>query len=271
MTSPLVLNEHSFLVNEIYSCLQGEGVNLGLPAILVRLQICNLRCTWCDTPYTHTFTSDPSASATDSITFEDLNPAHVVASLDAKKGTPQRFVRMGLGQLIEHIGKLAPIKHLILSGGEPTLQNLAALMHGLDASYSAEVETNGTRIPHLQLAGFSSSDYSRFQWNISPKGANAGQALALEALRHWADLAIIQDNVFFKFVIRKNEAQVDLKEVLTLQETLGLSAARIFLMPEGTTVESQVANTWLHDICLQHGFRYSPRLHVLLFGARRGV
>jgi organic radical activating enzyme len=49
----------SFLINEIYPCLQGEGINLGKPSLLVRFQICNLRCVWCDTPYTHTFKSDP--------------------------------------------------------------------------------------------------------------------------------------------------------------------------------------------------------------------
>lgn len=242
--------KQTYLVNEIYPCLQGEGFNLGKPSVLVRLQICNLRCTWCDTPYTHTLKSDPVDSG---------NPE-----------AGQNFKRHDLRELCDTIRSFDPIHHVILSGGEPTLQNLAPIADELGRRYSFEVESNGTRIPHKQLPGFGEEDYKKFQWNISPKGSAAGQKLEMDALQHWGQLSKKQKNVFFKFVVREQNDS-DMEEVLNLVNQLQLENDRVFLMPEGTDQNSQLQQTWLHDICLKYGFRYTPRLHVLLFGSRRGV
>lgn len=245
----------SYLVSEVYPCLQGEGASLGRPSVLVRFQICNLRCTWCDTPFTHTFKSDP------------------IDASDASKG--QAFERMSVDSLAARIRAHAPVRHLILTGGEPTLQNPLPLLSALGETYTAEVETNGTRIPHEAHATFHEADYGRFQWNVSPKGANAGEVWNTDALRFWAALASKQENVFFKFVVRAEQRLEDVGEAKRFVDELlrpaGVHASRVFLMPEGTTQESQLGRTELHDVCLAEGFRYTPRLHVMLFGPRRGV
>lgn len=237
----------TLLVNEIYPCLQGEGFNVGLPSVLVRLQICNLRCTWCDTPYTHTYTSDPSSE-------------------DSAK---QKFKRMSLEDVANKISEVN-VRNVIISGGEPTLQNFSQLP-SLLPDHSFEVESNGTRVPHKDLPGFKEEDYKKFQWNISPKGAVAGESIINEAMAHWANLSKKQTNVFFKFVIRKIDVEKDLAEVLRTVSRFEIEPTRVLLMAEGTTQESQLENTWLHDICLKYNFRYTPRLHVLLFGPKRGV
>jgi 7-carboxy-7-deazaguanine synthase len=239
----------SFLVNEIYPCLQGEGPNLGKSSLLVRFQICNLRCTWCDTPYTHTFRSDPVSEGS----------------------SQQKFKRYNVNDLCETIHSFSGAKHLILSGGEPTLHNLALLKLQLGDDFTAEVESNGTRIPHKEHPNFSEADYALFQWNISPKGKNAGEKWVNESLHHWAQLSKDQSNVYFKFVVRKDYQAEDLAEVSLFESQFQPAPGRIYLMSEGTTVESQVGQTWLHDLCLARGYHYSPRLHVLLFGAKRGV
>ncbi len=241
----------SYLINEIYPCLQGEGTNIGLPALLVRFQICNLRCTWCDTPYTHTFKSDPVNS-------------------QSTRHAEQKFKRYTLQELIAKIEKFK-ITHLIFSGGEPTLQNLGFLMRSLGYFYTAEVESNGTRIPHKQMPNFLENDYTLMQWNISPKFSNAGAKIEPKALAHWAHLSTQHEKVYFKFVIRETHLQEDFQNTLMIIKEYNISNRQVILMPEGCTIKSQVGNIWLHELCLKYGFRYSPRLHVLLFENQRGV
>lgn len=240
----------SYLVNEIYPCLQGEGVNCGKPSLLIRLQICNLRCKWCDTPFTHTNKSDP---------IDKNNPA---------KG--QHFKRYSLDDLITTIQSFSQ-KHLILSGGEPTLQNIGLLMRKLGNDYTAEVESNGTRIPHQEIVNFLPTDYTLMQWNISPKFSNSGEDIIPAALQHWAQLAQKQANVYFKFVVRKEYKDEDIAEILNIVTHFQIPKHKVLLMAEGVTVESQLGNIWLHDECLKYGFQYTPRLHILLFGNKRGV
>lgn len=232
----------SFLVNEIHTCLQGEGVNIGMPSLLVRLHICNLRCSWCDTPYTHTFKSD-------------------------------KFQRIAAAELVKIISDFK-IFHIIFTGGEPTLQNigmLARMLKNFSTDYTFEVESNGTRIPHKQVKGFLESDYALMQWNISPKFENANESLVPEAISHWSSLAQTHSKVFFKFVIRKSRRKKDLQNILEIIKKFNIPTQNVLLMAEGTTQKSQMSNVWLHDICLKHGFRLTPRLHVLIFGSKRGV
>jgi len=230
------------LVNEIHTCLQGEGTNLGKPSVLVRLQICNLRCSWCDTSYTHTYKSDS-------------------------------FNRYTVDELSDLIFQ-KDIPHVIFTGGEPTLQNLGLLSRTLlqkSSKFSFEVESNGTQIPHKSIKDFLYSDYALMQWNISPKFENANQKLVNDAMEFWARLSENHSLVFFKFVIRKRHKIRDLQKILEIITKFKISHSRILLMAEGTTQKSQLSNEWLHDICLEHGFRLTPRLHVLIFGAKRGV
>lgn len=243
-------SSQSLLVSELYPCLQGEGPNIGKPSILLRLQICNLRCVWCDTPYTHTLKSDP------------VDPSNT--------NSGQKYTRRSVEQVTEEIRKIERISHLIISGGEPTLQNISALLDALKDSHSIEVETNGTQIPHINHSSFSERHYEYAQWNVSPKGENAGQTLVETALSHWSQLARRHSKVFFKFVVRKSEQDKDIREVEDLVRIYNLPHDRIILMAEGTTPESQLDNGWIEKTCLKFGWSFSPRLHVLTHGSKRG-
>jgi organic radical activating enzyme len=73
----------------------------------------------------------------------------------------------------------------------------------------------------------------------------------------------------FKFVIAASD---DLAEVLSLQQTHAIPSQRIWLMPEGRDSDTlQVRSRWLAQICSEHEFNLSDRLHIHLYGDTRGT
>ncbi len=231
---------------EIFASLQGEGPSAGRPSVFIRLSRCNLACVWCDTAYTWRFSGD--------------NRPHR-DELD--------FVRAANQLMLDEADAAARIaalggNRLVITGGEPLLQGaaLARMLAHLPGMH-VEIETNGTVEPHPALDG------QVHQYNVSPKLAHSGNpaqlALVPERLAAWA----ADPRAWFKFVIA---APDDLAEVLALQQTHAIAAERIFLMPEGTASATlREREGWLADLCLQHGFRLSDRLHIHLYGDTRGT
>ncbi|MFH1410009.1 MAG: 7-carboxy-7-deazaguanine synthase QueE, partial [Patescibacteria group bacterium] len=101
------------LLSEIFHSIQGEGPNLGRPSVFLRLGGCNLACSWCDSK----FTWNPEIS-------------------DNKVAT--------INEVVKKI-KSFPCKHLVITGGEPMLQQdkITAILKKLPG-YTAEIETNGS-------------------------------------------------------------------------------------------------------------------------------
>ena len=104
-------------------------------------------------------------------------------------------------------------------------------------------------------------------WNCSPKLANSGLAsemrinsVAIHALNRL-------DNIDFKFVVTEESDIAEIKKDFASH----VASDKIMLMPEGTTA-NRIAekSSWLAELCIQHGFRFSPRLHILLWGNERG-
>jgi 7-carboxy-7-deazaguanine synthase len=100
-------------ITEIYASIQGESTFAGLPCIFVRLTGCNLRCTWCDSEYT--FSGGR---------------------------------RMSLDEVEAEIRRLAPVKLVEITGGEPMLQEgevVPLMQRLLGAGYTVLLETSGER------------------------------------------------------------------------------------------------------------------------------
>ena len=94
-------------INEIFYSLQGEGHFTGTAAIFVRFSGCNLRCPFCDTEHE---------------TFREMTPEEILMET-----------------------KRYPARHIVLTGGEPSIQitpDLIDLLHR--ENYFIQVETNGT-------------------------------------------------------------------------------------------------------------------------------
>lgn len=149
----------------------------------------------------------------------------------------------------------------VVTGGEPLESPLfAPLVEALKAGdFTVEVETSGI-LPPLPVPVD--------QWNVSLKLAHSGVHEATrinpEAIR-----GFLGRSAWWKFVVVD---QGDVAEVLRLMERFVLPRDRILLMPEGIRREELLERSlWVVEECRRHGFRYSPRLHILLWGAKRGV
>ena len=221
-------------IAELFYSLQGEGALVGVPSVFIRTSGCNLRCSWCDTPYT------------------SWQP----------EGT-----ELSLEQILDEV-QAHPARHVVVTGGEPMIApEILPLTERLRAlGLHITIETAGTVFQPVACDLMSISPKLA---NSTPEGRWAAQhdrlriqpLLLCELMRRY--------EYQLKFVIARAE---DLQEVRALLETLGAARERVILMPEGTDPERlRERGVWLAEICKEEGFRFSPRLHVDLWGNRRGV
>ncbi len=222
---------------EIFHTLQGEGTMAGTAAVFLRLAQCNLACTWCDTKYT----------------WDWKNYDYDKEVIELSPGDVEREV-LSFG-----------CTHMVVTGGEPMMQQeqMAGLIGSLKSrGFSFEVETNGTIAPTPEIASYID------QWNVSPKLATSGNTLEERylagALRSFASMP----QAYFKFVVTRES---DMDEVRRLKEDLAIPGSRVLLSPEGRTPSVlQERSAWLSELCLKENLRFSPRLHIYLWGDTRG-
>jgi 7-carboxy-7-deazaguanine synthase len=222
-------------ISEIFNSIQGEGVLAGTPSVFVRTSGCNLRCTWCDTPYT--------------------------------SWQPEGEER-GIESIAEEVERYGA-SHVVVTGGEPMIApQIDELTHRLKQHVT--IETAGTVDAHVRCDLMSISPKLA---NSTPQNRENGRwAAQHDRLRYQPEILKRLIQLYphqLKFVIAD---PVDLTEVHAIVETIGASKSRVVLMPEG--VDAAVLaerGRWLAEICKQEGYRFSPRLHIDLWGNRRGV
>lgn len=228
---------------------------MGAPAVFVRLSLCNLHCVWCDTDHTWNFEGTPWKHEKDAIQGY------------AKHSKEDVIIEMGVAEIAGKVRGFG-CRRVVLTGGEPLLQEdgLVELMAALredGEEWFFEVETNGTRMPGEAMV--SAID----QFNVSPKLSNSRVDAGLRRKPEVVRGLVGTGKAWFKFVVEREE---DLVEIFEMTEGCGISRERVILMPEGRNVDEigKVA-PWLAEKCRDIGLRFSDRLHVRLWGDRRGV
>ena len=225
-------------VAEIYLSKQGEGVLSGTPSVFMRSSGCNLRCHFCDTPFT---SWEPEG--------DDRSVEEIFTSI-------QEF----------------DCQHIVLTGGEPMLYaELVPLCEKLgDAERHITIETAGTLwLPvRCDLMSISPKLSNSAPQHVEPRWAKRHEQSrhAPRVIRELTTNYVYQ----LKFVIA-TEADVD--EVIEyLDEFPEIDRDRVMLMPEGVDqVRLSTIARWLEPLCAKHGFQFCPRLHIQWYGAQRGT
>ena len=250
-------------ISEIFYYIQGEGKLTGIPSFFVRVSGCNLRCTWCDTPYASWDAASENA--------REMTPVQIAAEIERFATAPRT------------------IRHVVITGGEPMimkeLPELLQQLHQLGKHTTVEtagtVWINGLGNGWIDLA------------SISPKLANStpndrvGGRFAQAHERSRIDLNVLKTFAIggngavkkcqWKFVISSEADVVEMEELIRrlnaeLPEGSKVRAEDILLMPEGIDAATLTERSrGLADICKQRGYRLSPRLHVHLWGNMRGT
>ncbi|MCU4165076.1 7-carboxy-7-deazaguanine synthase QueE [Carboxylicivirga caseinilyticus] len=249
--------------------IQGEGKLAGVPSLFIRLSSCNLRCIWqmedgsycrCDTTY---------------------------ASFH-----PDQTIEMEVDEIVQWLKhNMGSVKHVVVTGGEPLLQKkpLALLCQKIkeELNLHITIESNGTLFdsevaqwvdlfsisPKLRnsepnsekLASYNLKDAGPFKFHAD-KRRNIG------ALQSYIDICNQSDKELqLKFVIGKTE---DYKEIQSeyLDQLADYHSNDILLMPLGATREEIAKSApMVLEMSIANGWRYSPRVHIDLFGSKSGV
>jgi organic radical activating enzyme len=232
-------NKDNYYLSEHFVSIQGEGNCAGLNSLFLRFHFCNLTCTWCDTKYTW---------FADSGKFQPYSSEQLKALISSHN-----------------------TQHIILTGGEPTLYRLDKLVV---PGKKYHVESNGVFIPTeplditiadrmaLMRDAMDESVIRHFNWVISPKLSNSRQQINEHSLSFWAK----KDYCIFKFIIR-NES--DLDEIEIVLKRFNIARNKVYVGLEGQSLESQLKPALVDEI-IKRGLNFSPRLHVMLWGASRG-
>lgn len=247
---------------EVFTSIQGEGKLAGVPSFFVRLSGCNLRCAWCDTPY---------------------------ASWSPDGG------RIELASIVEQ-ARRSGVRHAVLTGGEPMMFPAltalsAALARGREEAEGGDlgavggmhitIETAGTVIPEggvtCDLMSISPKLASSTPLPGDPRDPSGAWAARHEERR--LNIPVLQELLDrfpsprhqLKFVVSRS-VERDLAEIEAILARLrGWRPEDILLMPEGVQMPDPEHKAAVVQACLARNWRYCPRLHIELFGNRRGT
>lgn len=229
----------SLVISEKFYSIQGEGATMGIPSVFIRLAGCNLLC---------------------------KSDSWVCDSIEVwQKGIKTKFE-----DVLDNDQYYAILDgaHLIFTGGEPLLhqKKIVDFVNWFIANHKfrpfIEVETNGTIVPSKQMCEIVS------QWNCSPKLQNSGEPfvrrVVIPALRELNN----QDSTIFKFVV---SSEGDIFDILADYGD-DIDHSKIVLMPAGETQEKlNITRPIVIEQCLKTGFKYSDRLHIVIWNQKTGV
>ena len=197
-----------YKIVEMFESIQGEGALTGLPVVFIRFFGCNLSCSWCDEP----------------------------------KHKEQGLVKeMTSDEIVNEINKIrsAEVKDIIITGGEPSLQNINSLIKRLqNEGFKVAVETNGYNYENIKFA----------DWiTLSPK-TKEGKIPDTIPVGNWSEI---------KLIVNRDTSEMELFPYTT--HTL------VYLQPQNNEHSLNMENVKrAYELCLTMGFRLSIQLQKVI-------
>ena len=210
-----------------------------MPSVFIRASGCNLRCVWCDTPYT---SWKPEG--------EDWS----------------------LAKILRAVGRY-PTRHVVITGGEPFLapdiEELTERLKSDGAHVTIETAATLFKPVACDLVSMSPKLSNSTPWKrASGKFAEMHEARRLNyaVMQKFLDAYDYQ----LKFVADEKKDFAEIRKIL--DELKRVDPARVLVMAQGKSrKELRNKAKWIVELCKQYGFGYTPRLHIELFGNRRGT
>jgi 7-carboxy-7-deazaguanine synthase len=239
-------------VSEIFYSIQGEGKRSGVPSFFIRTNNCNLRCMFtstnlCDTPYTSWAPDD-------------------------KKNIGEMSVEQIITEYKKH-----NVRDVVITGGEPTIQaeELSLLCKELKTLNAyITLETNGTIfgdfVEYIDLLSISPKLSSSTPFDTKYEKMHSANRINPDVLKEFNKLNLEgKYDIQWKFVFCNDK---DIDEIKELQKNAGFPDDRIYLMPEGIN-ESNLNERRIEtvEMCRKHGYNFTDRLHIIIWGNKRGV
>ncbi len=226
-------------IAEIFYSIQGEGRFVGTPSVFIRTSGCNLRCVWCDTPYT------------------------------SWKPEGEEWT---LGGILAEVKK-HPTSHVVITGGEPLLaREIEQLTTRLKQRiYHITIETAATIFKPVVCDLISMSPKLS---NSTPWKREKGKFAKMHET-HRLNFPVIQSfmdgyDYQLKFVVERKKDFSEIKAIL--KRLKNVDPTQVLIMAQGRTKrELNEKAPWIVELCKAYGFRYTPRLHIDLYGNRRGT
>jgi len=277
-------------VAELFYSLQGEGQYIGTPSVFLRIFGCNFKCAGFSMPRG---TLSEERLAIDPANYDSYNDLPLVhTGCDSYASWDPRFKHLSpmleVSAIVDRMqellpdGKFGPDKHLILTGGEPLLGWQKSYIDLFEEIGRREMnlthitfETNGTQVLKQELKDWflSNDTYPMLDitYSVSSKLPSSGEAWE-DAIKPEVILDYYQlsSSLYFKWVVSNQEDYQDVQNAIkAYTDGMGVYAMEnipIYLMPAGGTTKHYNDNErWVADLCMKHGWRYTPRLQVQLW------